>query len=112
MGTNYYAIDSGDVLPAVGDPGLHIGKKSAGWNFLFRSHPDRDLISVAKWRAYAEAPGRQVMDEYGVVVDVAEFFAMATSRGARTHAETRWDAGRFHFDHDAANTAFLAAEFC
>ncbi|OHU47333.1 hypothetical protein BKG82_27155 [Mycobacteroides chelonae] len=112
MGTNYYAIDARAVLPAVGDPGLHIGKKSAGWNFLFRSHPDLDLTSVAKWRAYVAKPGHQVMNEYGEVVDVAEFFAMATSREGRAHTETRWDAGRFHRDHDAADAAFLSVEFC
>lgn len=112
MGTNYYAIDTRVALPAVGDPGLHIGKKSKGWNFLFRSHPSLGLTSVAQWRAYVAADRRQVIDEYGVVVDAAKFFAMATNGEARAHTETRWDAGRFHRDHDAGDAAFLDVEFC
>ena len=122
MGTNFYLI--GDGLPselvADDDPGLHIGKKSYGWDFLFRSHPTAGLTTAAAWRDYCTAPGRRIVDEYREYRDVNEFFAMACARPMddpnirRTHTETHQYLRdpKFHVDDAAGGVGFLDCWFC
>ena len=52
MGTNYYLVKN---RPSI-DRGLHIGKSSAGWRFLFHKPPiwetDKPLNTFEQWRDY------------------------------------------------------------
>lgn len=116
MGTNYYAHTS----PSDTE-GLHIGKQSAGWDFLFHSIPEKGLITVAAWRDLLSQDGTRIADEYGQSIQVEEFFAMATQRPVdtaprlRPHTEVyRGDSmfgDQFHTDMDARGVPFLNAEF-
>lgn len=118
MGTNYYL--TGEDVPSYSEdgPGLHVGKKSAGWDFMFRSYPDLGLTTVAAWRDYASRPGRLVISEYHDVRPLDEFFAMATARPvddtdiSRCHRGIHLGDPRFHIDMDARGAPFLNQEFC
>lgn len=58
MGTNYYAkLTTGETI--------HIGKDSRGWNFSFRRHKDRGILSGMAWVAILSKPGVTILDEYG-----------------------------------------------
>ncbi len=114
MGTNYYAHTS-----ASDAEGLHIGKNSAGWDFLFHAIPEQGLTTVAAWRELLTGDGVRIADEYGQDVAVDEFFEMATMRPVDTsprlqaHAASTYYRGAsdFHVDMDARGVPFLNAEF-
>ena len=114
MGTNYYAHTS-----ASDTEGLHIGKKSAGWDFLFHAIPEKGLTTVAAWRKLLAKAGAYVTDEYGQRLSVGEFFEMATARPVDTAPKLRAHSDMraylrdplFHVDMDARGVPFLNAEF-
>ena len=72
MGTNYYLVKN---RPST-DSGLHIGKSSAGWRFLFHKPSiwdvDKPLNTFEQWRDYlketTEAGTHVIMNEYDEVV--------------------------------------------
>lgn len=117
MGTNYYAKKS-EHDPC--DEGLHIGKKSGGWDFLFRAHPGRGIIDCAAWLSLLRRPDVQIVDEYGTPWAVQEFWSMATShdrRSVRKHAQAWWSENRFtEFSDkqwiDGCGHPFANYEFC
>lgn len=119
MGTNYY-VSGPDIAELVGaeTAGLHIGKKSAGWDFLFRAHPLLQLDSVARWREFVAGAGRAIVSEYHEVQDVNAFFDMATRRPVddpTLHAHNRTlskTATGYTYDPAARGVPFLACEFC
>lgn len=70
MSTNYYLIE--EPCPRCGSggttaEGLHVGKDSSGWAFVFRAHPG--IRSMADWRREllesARTGERTLVDEYG-----------------------------------------------
>lgn len=74
MGTNYEW--KSDICDKCGRPSetLHIGKQSAGWDFLFRAHPDRDppILRFCDWlREFSD--GGTIEDEYGREVILTVF---------------------------------------
>lgn len=72
MGTNYYLVKN---RPSI-DSGLHIGKSSIGWRFLFYRPSlwecDRPLNTFEHWRDYlketTEAGTHVIMNEYDEIV--------------------------------------------
>lgn len=117
MSTNFYAAHRG--VEYSDGIGLHIGKRSAGWDFLFRGHPDLGLTTVAAWREFLASPSRVIIDEYATPHSAEEFFDMARLRpaqrpGMRAHADEphNRDDPAFHVDHDAGGVPFLDTEFC
>lgn len=73
MGTNYYLVRN---RPSI-DSGLHIGKSSAGWRFLFHKHSiwdvGRPLGTFEQWRDYlkettVDKKTHVIMNEYDEVV--------------------------------------------
>ena len=104
MGTNYYH-HTVPLTPVVctccGRPlrceacepdggRLHIGKSSAGWQFLFQA---TDTIrSFADWCARLETGGT-IVDQYGKEHALADFIAMvnfkATYRDYRSHVDAQ-----------------------
>ena len=73
MGTNYYLVKN---RPSI-DSGLHIGKSSAGWRFLFHKpaiwEADVPLNTYEMWRDYlkkqTENGTHVIMNEYDEIVD-------------------------------------------
>lgn len=114
MGTNYYAHTA-----ATDAEGLHIGKKSAGWDFLFHAIPEQGLTTVAAWRKLLAPAGAHITDEYGQRIAVGDFFDMATARPTDTTPRLRAHGDllparrdeRFHVDEDARGVPFLDEEF-
>lgn len=76
MGTNYYAKrddGSSDV------EGLHIGKSSGGWEFLFRRHAGI-AGSTVDWHNFLSQPDVHIHTDTGYIVPLADFWARATQR--------------------------------
>lgn len=97
MGTNFYAKI---VERGPDDEGLHIGKRSAGWDFLFRAHPDLGIKDCDTWHRYLSRSDVRIVTEDGVECSLGEFWPDATRRpadsGARiteTHA-AHWRTDR------------------
>lgn len=90
MSTNYYAKHPGQ---STSEEGLHIGKCSSGWEFLWRAHLDLGLTSAAEWRKFLDRP---LMDRPWVVVDecnvehsLTEFWETVTVRDASARNPVR-----------------------
>lgn len=92
MGTNFYV----DIEPPCqhcgrGGERLHIGKSSAGWQFLFEAHAALGLTSWHAWKAYLR--GRNIWDEYGGRFRLADFeLIVERKQGLRT------EHGQAHLD--------------
>ena len=77
MGTNYYLVKN---RPSI-DSGLHIGKSSSGWRFLFYKPSlwecDRPLNTFEHWRDFlketTETGEYVIMDEYDRIIPYDEF---------------------------------------
>jgi hypothetical protein len=103
MGTNYYAFGSHSGEQEEGS-GLHIGKKSAGWRFLFRAHPDLYLTSLEAWMWILSSTGVEIADEYGSEISVNELVSIMQSTEdpvsgfLRDHSEFLMEEGHFQRD--------------
>jgi len=110
MSTNYYA--HGPDLP---EDGLHIGQHALGWEFLFRSHPKRDLSTVDAWYTLLSRPDVVIYAESGYGIPLGEFWADAVRRPAEVGGPHRMRArfgDRLRSDeHRDQGRPFLAAEF-
>lgn len=64
MGTNYYLVKN---RPSI-DSGLHIGKSSAGWRFLFHKpsiwEVDKPLNTFEQWRRLSKGNHRKRNSHY------------------------------------------------
>lgn len=116
MGTNYYAKIPN--IPANAE-GLHIGKKSMGWDFLFHAIPELGLTSAAAWTTFLNGEGVVIVNEYGVEWFASELLSMATRRpedaggSIRAHANEDYFIERqYSTDDDARGVPFLDANFC
>lgn len=113
MGTNYYAKPRQDPLGLAGE-GLHIGKSSGGWEFLWRGHPERGLRSVADWRAVLGNPDVVIEAEHGTRLELDEFMEIVRrSPGGKRqfgHATGSYWADREW--RDPEGYPFAGYEFC
>jgi hypothetical protein len=75
MGTNYYA-----KYPGQDDEGLHIGKYSAGLEFLWRAHEDLGLTSTNAWDKFLDHPWVTITAEYGIVTSLDRFWDSIVQR--------------------------------
>lgn len=66
MGTNFYV--------RKGETSVHIGKRSAGWKFLFAPHPELYDRTKASINRYLKLNKENFYDEYGEKVDLEEFW--------------------------------------
>lgn len=98
MGTNYYIHSVDDFSRRY-----HIGKRSAGWRFLFRAWPGprgitskRDwftfLSTTSDWRIYDEAGGEVPLLEFLQRVEATADGKTGEAFGARLGVE-KLDAG-------------------
>lgn len=84
MGTNYYLVKN---RPSI-DSGLHIGKSSIGWRFLFQKPSlwdvDKPLNTFEQWRDYlkecTECGSHVIMNEYDNIVSYDEFIKMVEEK--------------------------------
>lgn len=84
MGTNYYLVKN---RPSV-EGGLHIGKSSMGWRFLFYKPPfyehDRCLNTFEQWRDYLKEVTEEgthiIMSEYDEIFTFDEFMYLVESK--------------------------------
>ncbi len=116
MSTNYYARTPDT---AANDKGLHIGKRVAGWEFMFRAHPELGLNDCDAWHALLERADVEIVSDYWVVEPLAEFWAMATRRPAdevvpwmMRSQEDEWGRNDDRLWTDAHGHPFSDREFC
>ena len=84
MGTNYYLVKN---KPST-DSGLHIGKSSLGWRFLFHKPPiwetDKPLNTFEQWRDYlketTESGNYVILNEYDEIVSLDDFLKMVANK--------------------------------
>ena len=110
MGTNYYAKH-----PGMDGEGLHIGKRSAGWEFTFRAHPEFGLTSSTAWSDFLDHPWVAIFAEYGVQVTASEFWEDVAVRSVGAVRRHTFDTDMSMGDRewrDAEGYTFFDAEFC
>lgn len=90
MGTNYYLHEKPDC-ECCGRPHepLHIGKSSAGWNFLVHIMPEYGINRLDDWRARWSKPGTYIRNEYGDRVPI-EVMESAVTQRAPDLKRTPW----------------------
>ena len=84
MGTNYYLCKN---RPSVSS-GLHIGKASAGWRFLFHKpsiwETDKPLNTFEQWRDYlketTESCTHVIINEYDKIVSLEDFLKLVEEK--------------------------------
>lgn len=114
MGTNYYVRSSScaDACPHCGlRQEIHIGKFSAGWQFLHRAYVDdqwRALPAVVEWIGCEIRDRRawlvlvelgEIWDEYGRQIDRQELLARieAARPGVASTQHGEWFDGPYWF---------------
>lgn len=80
MGTNYYMLSNNQTeCPHCGQlhkEKVHIGKASAGWQFVFQAH--KDVRNINDWRL--KLKHSHIIDEYDNDISYDDFFSMVDSR--------------------------------
>jgi len=71
MGTNFYRVKS--------EKKTHLGKRSAGWKFLWNFHNDKYYSNKEELLNFIRSG--KVIDEYGKKHDTEEFLKMALEWG-------------------------------
>ena len=82
MGTNYFSVDETNNIT------LHIGKKSAGWQFIFHAHPSMNLFSYEDWSEYltSDDTPQIIENEYGERIEAPQFLDLVVkSRKEKSH---------------------------
>ena len=115
MGTNYYIEEEEkDPCECCGRPyeqsSMHIGKSSAGWKFLFRSYPEKNLTTFDRWVKHillCESVGCRIVDEYGSEIGAADLIMKIIDKQdlEKNHKES-WNR-----DTDGLNYVFSDREF-
>lgn len=96
MGTNFYV--------RKGETSVHIGKRSAGWKFLFAPHPELYDRTKASINRYLKLNKENFYDEYGEKVDLEEFWEDIDWRkdgyDAKSYLKKREENGEIISDWD------------
>lgn len=103
MGTNYYI--------KFKDENLHIGKKSKGWNFVWRAYPEYEIFGVKDWQHFilVNKIESNIHDEYGDNVDIIEFFDKITDiDNNKDHIQETGDESCYY---DVYGNIFSTKEF-
>ena len=115
MSVNYYAFGP---FPG-GEPdgeGLHIGQYAGSSRFLMRSHPDRNLTTLADWMTFLRQDHVVIRAEHGVQYSADEMEATIRQRHAsdgsplRRRWVHRYERPGYHVDPEGVE--FCAQEFC
>ena len=108
MSTNYYhEFQIGDV-----EASIHLGKRSAGWRFLFHAYPDvrQRITTVRELATYLENEPGRIVSEYGEELDPVEFMRMARTWGQPDgRRATEYGHNRSHQDGEFD---FAAGDWC
>lgn len=110
MSTNYYYTWQNNGVSTK----IHIGKRTAGWVFLFRAYPDQELKSFAQWLHFMALNDGTIFDEYGSVVDFVDFCKIVyDQKKEKKHKEAAFKAktGDYSFYEDDAGYEFCLEEF-
>lgn len=110
MGTNYYLVKN---RPSV-EKGLHIGKSSIGWRFLFHKpsvwEVDKPLNTFEQWREYltitTENGSHVIINEYDEIVSLDSFLELVSIK----QNENRKDM--FEYCENVNGYRFATGEFC
>jgi hypothetical protein len=80
MGTNYYHKTKPCEKCGSRKVEKHIGKSSYGWEFHFRGYLDESIVSFEDWKNEFKDEDKQIVDEYGEVIPLAEFGEIVESK--------------------------------
>ncbi len=84
MGTNYYYRTN--ICKTCGRfEESHVGKSSAGWQFIFQMPEGVVIKSMRGMRTFLD--GKLIFDEYGKTVTHEEFWAMVESKQGKSRHE-------------------------
>lgn len=86
MGTNYYVKTETCDHCGHKPEGLHIGKSSAGWQFLFQRIEEPLLHTMQAWKTFLE--GKEIVDEYGRTILPDNFWSLVESKQDGLNAKT------------------------
>ena len=95
MGNNYYAR-YGLCLHCSRYEEIHIGKSSAGWQFMF--HATEEIKSYKDWLKFLSRKGTKIYDEYNKEVSLEEFKKLIAEKQKPiydNHAEMYKDMGSY-----------------
>lgn len=88
MGTNYYTVTKKCPVCGHKPEGIHLGKSSAGWQFLFQYNGGEYYKNVKEMKEWLKS--KQIENEYGERVSHKDFWKMVKEKQAKeklSHAE-------------------------
>lgn len=104
VSTNFYAVS-----PSFPEEGLHIGKHSGGWRFLWRAHPDLGLTTGFAWYTHLRRPFVTIVALGVREYSLGEFWSVASRELNGQGLPLQAQIG---FAHDGDGFAFCYDEFC
>ena len=108
MGTNYYTKN--EKCPTCGNEpeGLHLGKSSIGWKFIFQYNGGTYYETVEGMKSWLK--DKKIVDEYGAEVSYEDFWKMVDTKQKpefKSHAEEHPS----QYDFVLAGYSFTDREF-
>jgi len=86
MGTNYFLHCSPCKTCGKPDEVLHIGKLSAGWEFIFRGYDFLPIETIDDWKLECNKPQNQIRDQDYQFFTPEEFWKrIEASKGEQSH---------------------------
>ena len=112
MGTNYYAVEN---KPSI-NGGLHIGKSSIGWRFLFHkvdkyeNHiTEEPLNTFPQWKEFLTEQTENgtivIMDEYNKVVALEKLLNLIEAKQSEDNPDN------FRYSDNVDGYRFASGEF-
>ena len=84
---------------------LHIGKKSVGWRFVFKSHPDKGIVSYRDWIRYLH--DAKISYETNEEIEHEKFFNIVEKSLSEPRVASHDSVAHFSCDFP-----FMEVEFC
>lgn len=120
MGTNYYVEkiipdEHKLILNLYGaklEP-LHLGKASAGWEFVFRGYRELNLTSLDGWLEYITTNDVRIVNEYDEEVILENFLRMVYRFRKTCRCISKMEEHCVHENHelDRNNNLFIFGDF-
>lgn len=87
MSTNYYWYKAKvcTCCKRIYEP-IHIGLRTAGWNFSLHVIPELDINTLKDWERLWNTEGSYILDEYGSTITAKDMLAIV--KGTNLHKPT------------------------
>ena len=111
MGKNYYLkLKHGVSSDYFISAGLHIGKSSVGWKFVFQAYDFPRITSFNQWITKLKDSTYEIIDEDNEKIDLNELLELIESNSKEKSQSENNKSERYYFQ-DEQGYEFCSVEF-